>query len=156
MGKALNILKSKNGDAIFFIFIIVFVIITLSAIIIEYFRIESMYQQVEYELQRGANSSVEYAMLDEYRRDGIAKMETVLAEEALYSYLHESMKLDQTLKKKFKGKSVYELELQCITTSDTPPQLTISGLIITRSTFSFLTGEIKLPFTISSSNNRID
>ncbi len=156
MGKALNTLKSRNGDAIFFIFIIVFVIITLSAIIIEYFRIESMYQQVEYELQRGANSSVEYAMLDEYRRDGTAKMDTALAEEALYSYLHESMKLDQTLKKKFKGKSVYELELQCITTTDTPPQLTITGLIITRSTFSFLTGEIKLPFTISSSNNRID
>lgn len=156
MGKPLKILMNRKGDAIFFIFIIVFVIITLSAIIIEYFRIDSVYQQVEYELQRGANSSVEYAMLDEYRRDGTAKMDTTLAEEALCNYLHESMKLDQALKKNSKDKSVYELELQSITTTDIPPKITMTGLIITRSTFSFLTGEIKLPFTISSSNNRIE
>ena len=81
MAKALRILKSQKGDTLFFIFIIVFVILTLSAIIIEYFRLESLYQQVEYELQRGVNSVVEYAVLDEYRWDDAAKMDTAIAEQ---------------------------------------------------------------------------
>lgn len=156
MVKVLQILKSKEGDAIFFIFIIVFVIITLSAIIIEYFRIDSLYQQVEYELQRGANSSVEYAMLDEYRRDGVAKMDCTIAEEELYNYLNQSMKLNQELSKYSDEKLVYNLEIQSITATESPPQLTIKVQIKTRSIFSFLAGEIRLPFTISSSNNRID
>lgn len=156
MVKVLQILKSKEGDAIFFIFIIIFVILTLSAIIIEYFRIDSLYQQVEYELQRGANSSIEYAMLDEYRRDGIAKMDSTIAEEELYNYLNQSMKLDSELNKYSDDKLVYKLEIQSVTATESPPQLTIKGQIKTRSIFSFLAGEIRLPFTISSSNNRID
>lgn len=156
MAMILRILKSKEGDAIFYIFIIVFVILTLSAIIIEYFRMDSLYQQVEYELQRGANSSVEYAMLDEYRRDGVAKMDSTIAEEELYNYLHQSMKLDRELCKYSDGKPVYRLEIQSVTAIECPPRLTIKGQVKTRSTFSFLTGEIRLPFAISSSNNRID
>lgn len=156
MDKALQILKSKKGDAIFFIFMIMFVILTLSAMIIEYFRIDSLYQQVEYELQRGVNSSVEYAMLDQYRRDDAAKMDSAIAEQELYDYLNHSMELDQELDKYFDNKLVYQLDIQSITATEAPPRLTIEGQLITRSNFSFLTGEIRLPFTISSSNNRID
>jgi len=111
---------------------------------------------VEYELQRGANSSVEYAMLDEYRRDGVAKMDSTMAEEELYNYLHQSMKLDREFCKYSDGKPVYRLEIQSVTAIESPPRLTIKGQIKTRSTFSFLTGDIRLPFAISSSNNRID
>lgn len=156
MDKALKILKSKRGDAIFFIFIVMFVILTLSAMIIEYFRIDSLYQQVEYELQRGVNSSVEYAMLDQYRRDDAAKMDSAIAEQELYDYLNHSMELDQELDKYFDNKLVYQLDIQSITATEAPPRLTIEGQLKTRSNFSFLTGEIRLPFSISSSNNRID
>ncbi|WP_176716122.1 hypothetical protein [Desulfosporosinus sp. BG] len=156
MDQALQILKSKKGDAIFFIFMIMFVILTLSAMIIEYFRIDSLYQQVEYELQRGVNSSVEYAMLDQYRRDDAAKMDSAIAEQELYDYLNHSMELDQELDKNFDNKLVYQLDIQSITATEAPPRLTIEGQLKTRSTFSFLTGEIRLPFSISSSNNRID
>ena len=55
----ISILKRREGDTVFFIFIIVFVILTLSAIIIEYYRLETLYQKVEYELQRGVNTAVE-------------------------------------------------------------------------------------------------
>jgi hypothetical protein len=82
-----------------FILILVFFILTLAAILIEYFRMESLYQQVEYVLQRGVNDSVEYAMLDEYRRDGYSRMDSALAEETLYEYLHESMGLNSELDK---------------------------------------------------------
>jgi len=63
-----RIIQNRRGDTFIFILILVFFILTLSAILIEYFRMESLYQQVEYVLQRGVNSSVEYAMMDEYRR----------------------------------------------------------------------------------------
>lgn len=138
-----------------FILILVFFILTFAAILIEYFRMESLYQQVEYVLQRGVNTSVEYAMLDEYRRDGYGRMDSALAEETLYAYFQDSMGLDSELNKYIDGQWVYELEIQSIDATDDPPRLTLKGFQKTRSIFSFLTGEVRLPFTISSSNNRI-
>lgn len=156
MAEAPRILKSQKGDTLFFIFIIVFVILTLSAIIIEYFRIESLYQQVEYELQRGVNSAVEYAILDEYRRDDAAKMDTAIAEQELYNYFSQNMKLDQELNKYSDNRFVYQLKIRTVSAAEIPPRLTIEGWLKTRSIFSFLSGEIRLPFTISSSNSRIN
>lgn len=156
MSKTGPILTSKKGDGLVFIFILIFFIITLAAIVMEYFRMDSLHQQVEYVLQRGVNSSVEYAMLDEYRKDGYARMDSALAEEKLYEYLHDSMRLDQDLNKYSGEQWVYTLEIQSIAATDDPPRLILKGQLKTRSVFSFLTGEVQLPFTLSSSNNRMD
>jgi len=83
-------------------------------------------------------------------------MDSAIAEQELYDYLNHSMELDQELDKYFDNKLVYQLDIQSITTTEAPPRLTIEGQLKTRSNFSFLTGEIRLPFSISSSNNRID
>ncbi len=155
MGHFRRIMNNRKGDAFVFILILVFFILTLAAILIEYFRMESLYQQVEYVLQRGVNDSVEYAMLDEYRRDGYSRMDSALAEETLYEYLHESMGLNSELDKYADGQWVYKLEIESIDATDNPPRLTLKGALKTRSIFSFLTGEVRLPFTISSVNNRI-
>lgn len=156
MGKIGSILKSKKGSGLVFILILIFFIMSLAAIVIEYFRMDSLYQQVEYVLQRGVNSSVEYAMLDEYRKDGYARMDSALAEEQLYDYFHDSMQLDRDLNKSSGEQWVYTLEIQSLTATDDPPRLILKGQLKTRSVFSFLTGEVLLPFTLSSSNNRID
>jgi hypothetical protein len=95
-------------------------------------------------------------MLDEYRRDGYALMDSSLAEEKLYEYLRESMKLDSELNKYAGEEWVYELQIKRINATDSPPRLTLDGELKTRSIFNFLTGEVKLPFTISSVNNRIE
>ena len=155
MGHFRCIMNNRKGGAFVFILILVFFILTLAAILIEYFRMESLYQQVEYVLQRGVNDSVEYAMLDEYRRDGCSRMDSALAEETLYEYLHESMGLDSDLNKYADGQWVYKLEIESMDATDDPPRLTLKGSLKTRSIFSFLTGEVRLPFTISSVNNRI-
>lgn len=156
MGKLKHILNSRKGDAFVFILILVFFILTLSAILIEYFRMESLYQQVEYVLQRGVNSSVENAMLDEYRRDGYARMDSALAKDTLYTYFHESMELDAALNKYAGEQWVYQLEIKGIDATDDPPRMTLDGALKTRSIFSFLTGDVRLPFSISSVNNRIE
>jgi len=151
-----RILRNRKGDAFVFIIILVFFILTLAAILIEYFRMESLYQQVEYILQRGVNSAVEYAMMDEYRRDGYALLDTEIAEEKLYEYLHESMALDSGLNKYAGDEWVYELEIENIHAMESPPRLTLEGVLKTHSVFNFLTGEVRLPFTISSINNPIE
>ncbi|MFT9494511.1 MULTISPECIES: TadE/TadG family type IV pilus assembly protein [Thermotaleaceae] len=156
MGNFRRILQNRRGDTFIFILILVFFILTLSAILIEYFRMESLYQQVEYVLQRGVNSSVEYAMMDEYRKDGYARLNSALAKEKLYEYFHQSMNLDTRLNKYAGEEWVYELEIKNIKATDNPPRLTLDGVIKTRSIFNFLTGEVKLPFSISSVNNRIE
>lgn len=155
MGKIKRVLQNRRGDTFIFIIILVFFILTLSAILIEYFRMESLYQQVEYVLQRGVNSAVEYAMLDEYRRDGVARMNTAAAEEKLYEYLHESMELDAGLNKYADDEWDYQLEIENVHATESPPRLMLDGALKTRSVFSFLTGEVRLPFSISSVNTRI-
>jgi hypothetical protein len=155
VSKIKQTLQNRKGDAFVFILILVFFILTLAAILIEYFRMESLYQQVEYVIQRGVNSAVEYAMRDDYRRDGYALMDTELAEEKLHEYLHERMALDSGLNK-YAGKEwVYELEIESIHATESPPRLTLDGALRTRSIFSFLTGEARLPFIISSVNTQI-
>jgi len=156
VGNFKRIMNNRKGDVFVFVLILVFFILTLAVILIEYFRMESLYQQVEYVLQRGVNDSVEYAMLDEYRRDGYSRMDSDLAEERLYEYLHESMGLNSELDKYAGGQWVYKLEIDSLNATDAPPQLTLKGTLKTRSIFSFLTGEVRLPFTISSVNNRIE
>ena len=156
MGKIKRILQNRQGDTFTFIIILVFFILTLSAILIEYFRMESLYQQVEYVLQRGVNTAVEYAMLDEYRRDGVARMDTAAAEEKLYEYLHESMALDAGLNKYDDDEWDYQLEIENINATESQPRLTLDGALKTHSVFSFLTGEVRLPFSISSVNTRTE
>lgn len=155
MGTINGILRNRKGDAFVFILILVFFIMTLAIILIEYFRMESLYQQVEYALQRGVNSAVEYAIRDEYRRDGYALLDVAAAEERLYEYLHESMALDSGLNKYANGEWVYELEIKNIHATESPPRLTLDGALRTRSIFGFLTGEARLPFSISSVNTQI-
>lgn len=146
---------NREGDAFVFILILVFFILTLAAILIEYSRMESLYQQVEYVLQRGVNSAVEYAMMDEYRRDGYARMDTAVAEEKLYVYLHENMALDDGLNKYSGGAWDYQLEIESLNATESPPRLTLDGVLKTRSIFSFLVGDVRLPFSISSANTQI-
>jgi len=150
------IVNNRKGDIFVFILILVFFIITIAVILMEYSRMESLYQQVEYVIQRGVNSSVEYAMRDDYRRDGYSQMDRILAEEKLYEYLHESMGLDAELNKYADNQWVYQLEIERINATDDPPRLTLNGALKTRSVFNFLTGEIRLPFSISSVNIRIE
>lgn len=156
VGASAQILKNRKGDTFVFIIILVFLILTLTAILIEYYRMESLYQQVEYVLQRGVNSAVEYAMRDEYRRDGDNLLDTAAAEEALYTYLHKDMGLDSGLNKYVDGEWVYELEIKNIQATESPPRLTFTGVLRTHSIFSLLPGEVRLPFSISSINTRTE
>jgi hypothetical protein len=155
VGTIKRILQNRKGDAFVFVLILIFFIMSLAVILTEYFRMESLYQEVEYVLQRGVNSSVEYAMMDDYRRDGYARMDTAVAEEKLYKYLHESVGLDSDLNKYAGNQWVYRLEIESIDATDEPPCLTLKGVLKTRSIFGFLAGEVRLPFTISSVNHRI-
>lgn len=156
MGRFRQHITNRRGDSFLFMIILVFLILTLAVILTEYFRMESLYQQVEYVLQRGVNSSVDYAMLDEYRKDGCGRMDGNLAVDMLYQYFQEEMGLDAGLNKYIDGQWVYTLEIQSIDASDEPPKLTLTGDLKTRSIFSFLNGEIRLPFTVASANNRIE
>jgi len=156
VGHLKRMMNNRKGDTFVFILILIFFILTLAAILIEYSRMESLYQQVEYVLQRGVNVSVEYAMRDDYRRDGYSRMDSALAEDALYTYFYESMGLDADLNKYADNQWVYQLEIERVDATADPPRLTLNGALKTRSVFSFLTGEVRLPFSISSVNIRIE
>ena len=83
-------------------------------------------------------------------------MDTEIAEEKLYEYLHESMALDASLNKYAGDEWVYQIDIENIHATESPPRLTLEGVLKTHSVFNFLTGEVRLRFTISSVNNRIE
>jgi len=156
LGKLKKLIQDRSADAFIFIIILVFFILTLAAILIEYFRMESLHQQVEYSLQRGINSAVEYAMRDEYRMDSYARMDTEASKEAFYKYLHENMALDGELNKYTGGQWAYQLEIESINATEIPPRLELEGVLKTRSIFGFLTGDVRLRFYLASKNTRIE
>lgn len=156
MKRIVSILKNKHGDGLIFTFILIFVVLTLTAMVIEAYRMDTLYEQVDYVLRRGMYSSVEYAMLDEYRRDRYAKMDSTLAQEKLYEYFYKTMKLDQDLNKYSNGQWMYSLEIESLTATDDPPELVLEGYLKTHSIFSLLTGEVRLPFTLTCGNTRIE
>ena len=75
---------------------------------------------------------------------------------AICEYLHESMALDSELNKYAGGEWDYQLEIESVDATESPPRLTLDGALKTHSVFSFLTGEVRLPFSISSVNTRTE
>ena len=122
----------KNGSGLLMVMILVFFLITFIVTVGEFYRIHIMQQEIEIHLQRAINCSVEYAMGDSYRQD-------------------------KSNNRKYKdGKLVYRLEFVSVNGTSNPAVFNVKGYASARSLFSFLTGNIEIPFDISSTNFRTD
>lgn len=148
--------KNKSGSFPIFAFIIIFVLLTFSCMIMEVYRVHSLQSHVEYELQRAVNIAVEEAMHDTWRIDKFNKLDTAQATADFYDYLYNDLELTHTLEKMQDGKKVYTLQFNGITTTYDPPRLFVKGNLKLKSAFDFLVGEVNVPFQIASKNKRID
>jgi len=148
--------KSKKGSGIILTMILVFIVITFSAIIAEFYRIYILQQEIEYQLQRSVNCAVEYAMGDSYRQDKIINLDITVAKTEFYKYLITDVGLDSNNRKFKSGKLVYTLYFTIVGGTPNPARFTVQGKLKAKSIFAFLVGEIEIPFKISSTNFRID
>ena len=115
-----------------------------------------MQQEIEMHLQRTVNCAVEYAMGDSYRQDKIVNLNVGLAKNKFYKFLGDDMGLDSYNRKYRDGKFIYRLNFTSVNGTSNPAVFTVKGYATARSLFSFLIGEIEIPFNISSTNFRMD
>ena len=138
----------KNGSGLLMVMILVFFLIT--------FIVHIMQQEIEIHLQRAINCSVEYAMGDSYRQDKITNLNVGVAKTKFYKFIRDDMGLDSNNRKYKDGKLVYRLEFVSVNGTSNPAVFNVKGYASARSLFSFLTGNIEIPFDISSTNFRTD
>lgn len=146
----------KECDGILLTMIIVFVVVTLSVMIGEFYRIHLLQQDIEYQLQRTVNCAVEYSMGDSYRQDKIVNLDVGEAKREFYTYLQDDVGLDSRHRKYKDGKLTYRLYFSSVDGTSNPAVLTVKGEAEASSLFSFLAGNITIPFEISSTNYRVD
>ena len=73
-----------------------------------------------------------------------------------YKYLSEDVGLDSSHRKYKDGKLKYKLYFTSVGGTSNPAVLTVKGRVEADSLFAFLSGKIKIPFSISSTNYRLD
>ena len=146
----------KNGSGLLMVMILVFFLITFIVTVGEFYRIHIMQQEIEMHLQRTVNCAVEYAMGDSYRQDKIVNLNVGLAKNKFYKFLGDDMGLDSYNRKYKNDKLIYSLKFTSVNGTSNPAVFTVKGYATARSLFSFLTGNIEIPFNISSTNFRMD
>ena len=146
----------KKGSGLLMVMILVFFLITFIVTVGEFYRIHIMQQEIEIHLQRAINCSVAYAMGDSYRQDKITNLNVGVAKTKFYKFIRDDMGLDSNNRKYKDGKLVYRLEFVSVNGTSNPAVFNVKGYASARSLFSFLTGNIEIPFDISSTNFRTD
>ena len=129
----------KNGSGLLMVMILVFFLITFIVTVGEFYRIHIMQQEIEMHLQRTVNCA----------NVGVAKTK-------FYKFIRDDMGLDSNNRKYKDGKLVYTLEFVSVNGTSNPAVFNVKGYASARSLFSFLTGNIEIPFDISSTNFRTD
>ena len=148
--------KRKRGSGMILTMILVFVMVSLAVTVGEFYRIHLLEQDIEYQLQRSVNCAVEFAMGDSYRQDKIVNLDVAEAKRQFYTYLLEDVGLDVRHRRYKNGKLTYQLYFTEVSGTSDPAALTVKGEAEASSLFAFLVGKITIPFTISSTNYRVD
>lgn len=152
----MKLLKDKRGDGLILTMIIVFIVLSLTCVVGQYYYMYTLQQRLETALQRAVNCAVEYAMGDSYRQDKVGNLDVDTAKRELYQYLKKDMGLDDMHRKYNGGRLVYTIRLDRVHGTTDPPAFEIQGITRAKTLFSFLIGDIEIPFQIASTNFRTD
>lgn len=156
MNKVKKIVKNSHGSMYLMTLGIVVFMLFISIIVIEILRVNSIQNNLEYELQRAINIAVEEAMYDTYRQDKLGRLDVARAKIIFYDYLKNDLMLNAELEKYKDDDKIYFLEINSLNATDNPAKLQVKGTAKIKSVFTFLQTEIEVPFSISSRNRRLD
>ncbi len=155
-----RLLNDRRGSAApgMIIFLFVFILVVCSTM--EYNRVHTISNHIEKELSRAANLAIESAMLDEYRKDGISRVDAAVAQVAFANYLHNEMRLNASNAFVADGKTEYRLSFASITVNEEPPRMHLEGMIVIPvSVFNDYIDDgiaFTIPFKIATRNQRLD
>jgi len=90
------LLRDKRGSVGVNVILIMLLVVFLGTIVLEYSRVLSARDTLEYQCQRAVNTAVDFAMRDDYRQDGINILDPELAESQFNAYFTDAMGLTDT------------------------------------------------------------
>ena len=163
--KMRNLLKDRRGSVGVNVILIMLLVVFLGTIVLEYSRVMSVRDTLEYECQRAVNTALEYAMRDEYRQDGINILDPDLANIQFHAYFSgfmglsgsgnsyacydENGKLEYTL-------TVDSLEIVSGEADGTEPSVTAHLTAVISNTFRDLLGaDTAISIEVASRNDQI-
>lgn len=143
-----------SGTGLFSL-IMVALILAVFGVVMEIGNIYMTYSGLESKLQRAANSAVEYAMMDNYRADGILQLDAGVAQATLSNYLRTDLGLDaRGIHYGSDGSQQYGIYIATTDISASPPVVKLSGEVEFNTIFALLsrTGTIAFQFNVVSKN----
>lgn len=144
----------KRGEGTILTMFLVVIVLTLILLVADYLRLCLLQQEVEFMLQRGVNTAVEYAMGDSYRQDKLTHLDVDAARAAFDHYLHNEAGLDADNQMIKHGQAAYTLAFSEISGTTYPARLAAMGTLQTKGLFFAF--PVSLPFRIESTNFRVD
>lgn len=150
-----KLLNDKNGSMHLLLIFIICFMIGASLIVSEAFRINSINEHLNDELNRAANISIQAAMYDSYRQDVENKFNEESAEQNFYDYLYNEMQLDSHLRKYSSGKLVYTVIINELNIDGETGRLNLKATAFVPSLFGF-GQDFEVPINITSRNIRVD
>lgn len=156
--KKQNLLTDRRGELIFGVLGFFALLLLLTIIFGEIFKANSMYDQLDDQLNRGVNLAVKTAMYDSYRQDKKNKMDVDVAKREFYNYLHNDMKLNNALEKLSAGQEPYAYKLiikdQDVKVDDNA-RMTVKATAYVP-IMGMASMQWELPITVKSRNMRVD
>jgi hypothetical protein len=151
-------LWERNGASILIMMLILSILITVNLAIMEYFRVKAIYDAARTEMERAANISVEYAMIDEARSYHISKINPDIARQQFELYFEDRLDLtDDFEKQDEEGNMVYMVIFDDFTINGDAPSMKMQGKIRVSLNLvgEYLTAPIDLPFRVATRNVNI-
>ena len=137
--------KNRCGNMSVIFLGFVFLLLTVALVIMEFGGAFEKYQQAETLLQRACNSAVESNVLDEYRADGILKLDVAQAEADFRTFVADDMPHG------------YTVMIDTVDMTTQSPSMTATGEVTFSTLFnSYGFDDVTFSFKVRATNYRLE
>lgn len=150
-------LVENNGASMIVFTGLLILVVTISCVVMEYFRVTGMVEALNLELERTGNIAVEYAMIDEARGYQLSRIAPEAAAECFDTYFRDRLGLTSDYKKMSDGKMVYQIVFNTFDIDSDTAQITMKGRIKMNLLYVsvFAPESISFPFSVVTQNVNI-
>lgn len=150
--------KDQNGSSFIVFTMLLILIITISLIVMEYFRVIELYDEVITEMERASNIAVEYAMIDEARGYHISQIDEEEARNQFDTYFKTRLDLTSNFEKIIDGKLYFKVVFDQFKIDSELSNMNMDGTVYINLQLisNYITTPIGLPFKIHTDNINIE
>lgn len=150
--------KSNKGAAGAFMLLFTFVFVIAIGAVFQWQQVNTVKENVDRELSRAVNISVDLSMLDKYRMDHISRIDKDTALNEFYLYLVDELQLDADMKRYNEGQLVYQLVIDDTHISESPPEFSVQGRVILEPLFfrDLIGMNFEIPVKAKARNQRLE